>query len=511
VPLPARVHAQAVKARNGALAVLLALTALGVSAQSDPTDADLIAASGGRLVRLGSLPSGQAAAVPLEVYVARVLAGEAEPRAGDAAYQALAVAIRTYALANAGRHSREGFDVCDTTHCQVPRAATAVTRRAALATAGQVLTYNGEPAEVFYSASCGGHSESASVVWPGADYPYLLAVADDVHDGDEPWTLELTIDQVRQALARAGFEGRQLRDVRVEARSASGRATRIGLPGLQPDIIAGDQFRAAIGTVTLRSTAFTVEKRGSTLRFTGRGYGHGVGMCVIGAGRRAARGEDARSILARYYPGLELARLGSGAIAIPTTEVSASAPAARRLVIVRASRGSASAPADVERLAGQAHEQLSQALGTSVAPVIVRLHDSIDSFRQATGRPWWISAVVNGTTIDVAPVAVLAQRDGIEIAVRTAIAELLVAEPLAGRPAWTRVGAARYFARFGGSTDPAGVRRPGLAVQARQLRCPADAELNLAISATAQRDAEARAEACFARAYEKSKDWRAVR
>ena len=59
----------------------------------------------------------------LEDYVARVLAGEGEPRAGDAAQQALAITVRTFAAANRGRHRREGYDFCDTTHCQVFRAA----------------------------------------------------------------------------------------------------------------------------------------------------------------------------------------------------------------------------------------------------------------------------------------------------------------------------------------------------------------------------------------------------
>ena len=122
-----------------------------VSAQDIPSDADLAAASS-RSVRVGALSSdGRVTSVPLEVYVARVLAGEGEPRAADAAQQALAIAIRTYALANFDRHGREGFDVCDTTHCQVPRAATAASRRAALATAGQVLTWRGSIAQAFYS------------------------------------------------------------------------------------------------------------------------------------------------------------------------------------------------------------------------------------------------------------------------------------------------------------------------------------------------------------------------
>jgi stage II sporulation protein D len=482
-------HAQALT--RAALALVLAATCL--SAQGDPTDADLTSASSGRVIRLGALDTGRVTNVPLEVYVARVLAGEAEPKAADAAYQALAVAIRTFALANPGRHARDGYDLCDSTHCQVPRAATGITRRAALATAGQVLTFNGAPAELFYSASCGGRSESASVVWPGMNYPYLASIPDDVHEGETPWTLELTLREVQQALDRAGFAGRQLRDVRVEERSSSGRAARIAVPGLRPDVIAGEQFRAALGANTLRSTAFTVQRRGGTVRFTGRGFGHGVGMCVIGAGRRAARGEDIRAILAQYYPGLELVSL--------TGDRGPAAPPAVTASPVRV-------VSELDRMTTRLHDDLSKTLGTSIAPISVRQHDTLESFRQATGSPWWVSSVVNGTTIDLAPAALLAQRDGVETTLKIAIARLLVTQALAGRPAWTRVGAARYFGRAGpGDQATASVRNP----QTRQVECPSDAELALAISVTAQRDAEARAEACFARAYDRNRDWRAVK
>ena len=466
-----------------------------VSAQ-EVTDAQLEAASGGRTVRLGPASgAGPVAALPIETYVARVLAGEAEPNAPDGEFQALAIAIRTYALVNAGRHARDGFDVCDSTHCQVPRAANALTRAAALATAGQILTWKDEPAEVFYSASCGGWSESPELVWAGADYPYMRSAPDDVHDKDVPWTFDLPLQEAQRILAGIGFEGR-LRDVDVDDRSASGRATRLHLSGMQPDVIAGDQFRLAVGAARVRSTAFSVEQRGSTLRFTGRGYGHGVGMCVIGAGRRAARGEGVRAILAHYYPGLDVTRLG--AASSTTYPAGATAPG----IVVVVSPSSTITNAEVVRLAARAHDDLAAVLGTSIAPLTVRVHESLESFRLATGRPWWVSSVSAGTSIDLVPAALLAQRDGFDAALRIAVAELLVAEALKERPAWVRIGAARYFARtVSGGTPRAGGRD----------RCPADAELTLAISAPAQRDAEARAEACFAREYARTKDWRAVR
>jgi stage II sporulation protein D len=311
---------------------------------SEPSDAELERTGHGRVVRVASLAAGgTVATVPLEVFVAQILAGEGEPAASDAATQSLAMVARTYLIANAGRHRVDGYDFCDTTHCQVPRRATPAARRAAAATSGLVLYYRGAPAEVFYSASCGGRSEAASDMWPAARLPYLRSVDDDVHGADESWALELTLPEIHAALRLRGIDGARLDDVRVESRTESGRVARLrlvgfGQPAAAPEsvgptartgiaagtgaragigmntrTVTGDQFRMALGASHLRSTAFSVERVGERLRFTGRGYGHGVGLCVIGAGRRAARGDGPEAILAHYFPGVTVARLEGAA------------------------------------------------------------------------------------------------------------------------------------------------------------------------------------------------------
>ena len=487
-------------------------------AQTEITDEDLVAASGGRMVAIGSLTGDRPVTrIPLELYVARVLAGEGEPNAADAARQALAVAIRTYAVVQAGRHRREGFDLCDTIHCQVLRATNDGSRRAALSTAGRVLTIDGAPAEVYYSASCGGRSESAAQVWPGATFPYMQVVRDDdVHEEDVPWTLDLTLDELRETLGRAGFGGGPLRDIEIEGHTASGRVDRLRLPGLRPEAIAATAFRDALGTTRLRSTAFSLAREGALVRFTGRGYGHGVGMCVIGAGRRARRGESLEAILAQYYPNLEIRDLGgvlaravdarsglgtrdSGLGARDSGLGTRDSGLAKRLT-ARVPRGSSLSASELEELAGRAYESLSRALGASVASATVELHESLDSFRLEVRRPWWVSAAVTGTTIDLAPTALLSQRQGLEATLRAAMAELLMSAPLADRPAWVRVGGSRYFAS---PTPPP--------IPTADLSCPADAELTLALSAVAQREAESRAMQCFSRAYAKVGDWRLVR
>ena len=455
------------------------------------------------MVGVRGLAGGSIARLPLEVYVARVLAGEGEPGAPDATQEALAIAIRTFAVFNNGRHQSDGFDLCDTTHCQVLRTATANSRRAVLATAGRILTYQGSPAEIFYSASCGGRSESASEVWARSNLPYLRSVEDDVHDADTPWILDLTLEDAERALRRIGFEG-SLENVDVSARNDSGRASRLQLTGMRPDAITGEQFRSALGPTVVRSTAFSVAKRGSTLRLTGRGYGHGVGMCVIGAGRRARRGESVDAILGKYYPGLAISRLGDAPVsrAADAPPVAAAAPPPGPISVPN---GSTISAAELQRLAARAQQALATRLGQTVEPVAVELHETLDGFRAATGRPWWVSAAVTGTRVVLAPAALLAQREGVETVLHVAIAEVLMTRTLADRPAWVRVGGARYFARavVGNTTSAPNSRDP--------LRCPADVELTLAISAGAQRDAESRAEACFARAHAQTNDWRSVR
>ena len=327
MPLPSRVQTLVIGTLRGSLAAVAAAAAVsmtgsvtsrsaqtvesGVSRiQSPASDADLAALST-RTVALGAAGGGRVEQVPLEVYVARVLSGEGEPNAPEATQQALAIAIRTYTLFNTGRHAREGFDLCDAVHCQVPRAAARDSARsAALATAGRILTYKGKPAEIFYSASCGGRSEVAEAVWPGTSHPYLRARKDDVHDEDMPWTLELSLAELQAHLERNGFSG-TLKNVEVKGRTKSDRVAVLKLSGMQPERIGSYQFRAAIGTTVLRSTAFSVKKKDDRLQFTGRGYGHGVGMCVIGAGRRARRGETVIDILKTYYPGLKIEKLAS--------------------------------------------------------------------------------------------------------------------------------------------------------------------------------------------------------
>ena len=184
----------------------------------------------------------------LEDYVAGVLVGEAARDSAPAALDALAIAIRTYALRNLNRHRADGFDICDQTHCQVLRSATPPTEQAALRTAGQILRYQGVLATVFYSASCGGRTEIPSAVWPGEnDQPYLPSRPDDGCGGDPVWSAELRTTDLGRALLASGYRGR-LRGLRVLTRDGSGRVGRIAVDGLTPSELTGQDLRMAVGS-----------------------------------------------------------------------------------------------------------------------------------------------------------------------------------------------------------------------------------------------------------------------
>ncbi len=470
-------------------------------------------------IRLGrTQPNGatRVETIPVDSYIAQVLAGEGQPRAGDAAQQALAITARTFAIANRNRHRREGFDLCDTTHCQVVRAATPTTTRAAQATSGRLLLSRGQPAFVFYSASCGGRTELASEVWPGAiDYAGAASVHDDADAGEPAWESEVRVRDVERALRSAGLRGDRLRDVRVLARNQSGRVSRVRVDGLTPSEISGHEFRTAVGRVAgfaaIKSTAFDVTRTSSGYHFRGRGFGHGVGLCVIGAGLRAARGSTADEILKFYYPGLTI---GSGAPNVLTTVAPVTAgppvaPVAPLAPLAPSSSDIALAlPGNEEgerasllSLIRRSRDEILKATGARApARLRVTVHPSVDSFGRATGQPWWVSGATEGAAIELLPLTTLKQRGQLERTLRHEMAHALLDEVLSKRPMWVREGAAAYFA-----TPPA------LRTAASRVTCPKDTELLRPISAGAQREAYARAEACFAKGIADGKRWDQIR
>ena len=278
------------------------------------------------VVRIGT-PVGEGRryrveAVDLESYVAQVVTGETPATTPVAARQAVSIAARTFALANRDRHRADGFDLCTLTHCQVTRPADPGARAVAAATAGRVLTErgrtDGRPAAVFYSAACGGTIDDvAGVAGAGADprnLPWMRARPDPAGVEEPAWTSTLDVAVLDRALRASGWKGSGLRGLRLET-AASGRVRRIWLDGLEPQATPIADFRRVVGQrlgwQLVKSTAFTVTRTSRGYALSGRGSGHGVGLCVLGAAALARRGWDADRILATYFDGLDVTRLAA--------------------------------------------------------------------------------------------------------------------------------------------------------------------------------------------------------
>jgi SpoIID/LytB domain protein len=499
-------------------------------------------------IRIGVLKNGsyEIVVLPIETYVARVLAGEALPGSEPAALETLAIAIRTYALENRGRHRGDGFDLCDQTHCQVMRTSNAATEKAALTTASQVLLYKGQLATVYYSASCGGRTEKPSNVWPGSeDPPYLPSRRDDGCDGFPEWSTELSVADLQRALRAAGFTG-VLRTLKIAERNESGRAARIALDGMTPTEISGQDLRAAVGRTLgwqyLQSAAFQLKRSGNAFRFSGHGNGHGVGLCVIGSAKLAETGETAGQILERYFPGTTIGSIGPRltaappererpsiaptapiatapppAVVAPAPPRPAAAPPADTATAAAAPDPSAisNAPTDVvislpegdegERtmmmaLLRRERDALARTLGVvPPARLTIRFLPTTEAFERTAGRPWFtLGATAVTGEMQFVPLPVLRDRGVLERTIRRQLVHLMADAALDGRPAWVREGAAVHFSE--GADGPS-----------NRVACPDDVELTRPLSMGAFGDASRRARACFERQLSARKDWRAVK
>lgn len=285
--------------------------------------------------------------IGLEEYLAGVVPEEMPASWPLEALKAQTVAARTYALRQLEKHAREGYDLCDTTHCQVYGGAAAEQPDSTLAvqaTAGQVLVYDGELIDAVYHAHAGGHTVSSDYAW-GSSVPYLQATPIP----EEPvylWSVCLSAEELAARLRQRHAvycifnlepgkfgEGERLQTVQLMALLGGGE-------------IPVQDLRWAVGVEQMRSSKFTIDRLDETGRimpdkdrrlppcrqfysgwdmyqpggalrpllpqqpafylFRGTGYGHGVGLSQWGAYGLSELGYSYREILQRFYKGTVL-------------------------------------------------------------------------------------------------------------------------------------------------------------------------------------------------------------
>jgi len=234
------------------------------------------------------------------------------------AMKAQAVAARTYAVRNIGKRKNLGFDLFATSEDQNyggAGAETLITDSAVKVTEGEVLVWNGEVIDAFYHSTCGGHTASLSDVWSG-EKPYLVGVDDMLGDSAAcsnskyfHWTEIYSDTSLRTFAGSAKKIG-----IGILERDASGRNKVIEIVRDENrEIVRGDMIRRKLlrsDGGLLRSTLFEVIPETGALRLLGHGWGHGIGMCQMGAIGRARAGWKYQEILLHYYTGAEIKRMG---------------------------------------------------------------------------------------------------------------------------------------------------------------------------------------------------------
>ena len=230
------------------------------------------------------------------------------------------------------------FDVCADDHCQryqgLTRATGETVRNAIDRTWGQVLTYEGELCDARFSKCCGGRMEKFSVCWNDKDYGYLQPLPDSHGHSEEGrcfcdtrdkeilgqvlnnydqettdfyrWTQEYGIDELSELVARrSGTPLGSIQGIEALERGESGRIYKLKITGSDKTLIVGKELeiRKILSESHLKSSAFDVEMTDDKVILHGKGWGHGVGLCQIGAAVMTSEGYSYEEILKHYYPG----------------------------------------------------------------------------------------------------------------------------------------------------------------------------------------------------------------
>jgi len=273
--------------------------------------------------------------LPMEDYLPGVLQKELYKSWSPAAFRAQAIAARSYAISHSAHNRKRHFDLESTTASQAYAGATAHrrARKAVQQTQGIVLTYQNHILPAYYSSCCGGIGQSAADAFPTA--PNIPPLRGRNHGG---WCaashyfrwgpIKRNRTQLTQRLATWG-QSRQhpiaalkdLVEISVAKHNPNGRPIRFTVADTSGQLFAltPESFRIACNYespnlpqlpkgATLKSSHVNIQINGQEVLFTGRGYGHGVGMCQWGAQGMAQRGYDEATILGFYYPGAILKR-----------------------------------------------------------------------------------------------------------------------------------------------------------------------------------------------------------
>ena len=253
--------------------------------------------------------------IDLEDYIRGILYHESSHYWPMEALKAQAIASRTYAVYQREENKAKDFDVTSDVYSQVYGGSTSEryrTNKAVEETKGLIVTYQGKPIPAYFHATCGGHTEDATVLWK-TDLAPLKGVACDFckESPHYNWHYVIFIGELREQLKNAGYSLGMIKEIQILGRDNSGRVTELNLITDRNELkIPAKDLRNIVGPNLIRSTKFNVSIEGQDAIFEGTGWGHGVGLCQWGAYFMAKQGWEAKKILQYYYPGTDVKTLG---------------------------------------------------------------------------------------------------------------------------------------------------------------------------------------------------------
>lgn len=250
---------------------------------------------------------------PLETYLYGVLPYEMSYTWPLEALKAQAVAARTYTLKTLEGVKNQNFDVYSDVRSQMYKGGGKQydsVKKAVDQTRGQVLTYEDKLFFTYYHANCGGATDDVRSWNFGAKSIKPLSGASckyDSHSKSYKWAMNVARHKVESYAKSVGLTG-ALKSIKISRKTDTGRATNLMIKTAKGSkTVPCGRFRLATGIRSCKITKLDVRK--NDVRFEGKGYGHGIGMCQDGANGMAKDGKNYRKILKNYYPGAEIKTL----------------------------------------------------------------------------------------------------------------------------------------------------------------------------------------------------------
>ncbi|MFH1458485.1 MAG: SpoIID/LytB domain-containing protein [Candidatus Omnitrophota bacterium] len=249
--------------------------------------------------------------ITLEDYVKGILYHEASHYWPMEALKVQAIISRTYALYQMEENKAKDYDVTSDIYSQVYGGKTSEryrTNRAVEETRSRVLIYQDKVFPAYFSATCAGHTEDASMLWNIDILPLKGVVCGFCKDSPHfYWHYVLTLEEIQDRLMQTGKKLSPIKDIVISGRNKSGRIIDLKIVTSDKELkISAKDFRDIFGPNVIRSTHFKVDVIGKDAVFEGIGWGHGVGLCQWGAYFMAKKGQTAEAILKYYYAGSQI-------------------------------------------------------------------------------------------------------------------------------------------------------------------------------------------------------------